>query len=225
MQSVLVSRHGLRRGLRLGQAAGEWAKRFARKAARGQTLTRSLGLGLALALLPAASPATSAGGDFELTDQNGEPWSTQSARGQVVLLSFGYTFCPDICPTTLATINAALKQLGDDAAQVQPVFVSLDPERDTPERLHEYVNWFNPRLIGLTGSAETLRQVADRYRVRYARVQTEGADYYTLDHSASLYLLDRNGELARMLPHGLPVDALVDAIVQLLHDDDSSSPD
>jgi cytochrome oxidase Cu insertion factor (SCO1/SenC/PrrC family) len=223
MQSVLVSRHGLRRGLRLGQAAGEWAKRFARKAARGQTLTRSLGLGLALALLPAASPATSAGGDFELTDQNGEPWSTQSARGQVVLLSFGYTFCPDICPTTLATINAALKQLGDDAERVQPVFISLDPERDTPERLHEYVNWFNPRLIGLTGSAETLRQVADRYRVRYARVQTDGTDYYTLDHSASLYLLDRNGELARMLPHGLPVDALVDAIAQLLHEGDPPS--
>ena len=219
MQSVLVSRHGLRRGLRLGQAAGEWAKRFARKAARGQTLTRSLGLGLALALLPAASPATSAGGDFELTDQNGEPWSTQSARGQVVLLSFGYTFCPDICPTTLATINAALKQLGDDAERVQPVFISLDPERDTPERLHEYVNWFNPRLIGLTGSAETLRQVADRYRVRYARVQTDGSDYYTLDHSASLYLLDRDGKLARMLPHGLPTDALVDAIEDLLQED------
>jgi protein SCO1/2 len=179
----------------------------------------SLIAGLGLAWLSTASLAATAGGDFELTDQNGEPWSTTSARGQVVLLSFGYTFCPDICPTTLATMNAALRQLGADAAEVQPVFVSLDPERDTPERLREYVNWFNPRLIGLTGSAETLAQVADRYRVRYALVQATDADYYTLDHSASLYLLDRQGELARMLPHGLPTDALVSAIEDLLHED------
>ena len=188
-------------------------------------LVTSLMLSLALGLsgLPTVGAAAPVGGDFELTDQNGQPWSTQAARGQVVLLSFGYTFCPDICPTTLATVNAAMDRLGTDATQVQPVFVSLDPERDTPERLHEYVNWFDPRLIGLTGSTEALAQIADRYRVRYARVQAADANYYTLDHSASLYLLDRNGELARMLPHGLPTDALVDAIAQLLREDPAPS--
>ncbi len=191
---------------------------------RNPILGPKLGLGLLLVWLCTASQATPAGGDFQLTDQHGKPWSTQSARGQVVLLSFGYTFCPDICPTTLATINAALKQLGDDATQVQPVFVSLDPERDTPERLNEYVSWFNPRLIGLTGSAEMLGQVADHYRVRYARVQAADADYYTLDHSASLYLLDRQGKLAGMLPHGLPTDALVHAVEDLLREQPAPSP-
>jgi len=215
-----VFRTGQRHGVKLGPRL---TARLGARLAVG--LRMDLVLGLALAWLSTMSLAAPAGGDFELTDQNGEPWSTQSVRGQIVLLSFGYTFCPDICPTTLATINAAMKQLGADAARVQPVFISLDPERDTPERLSEYVTWFNPRLIGLTGSPETLRQIADHYRVRYARVQTADADYYTLDHSASLYLLDRNGELARMLPHGLPTDALVDALEDLLQEGSLPSSD
>lgn len=214
MQSVLRTerRGGFKEGPRLDPTRGLASR-----------LGLGLGLGLLLAWLATGVVAAPAGGDFALTDQNGEPWSTQSARGQVVLLSFGYTFCPDICPTTLATVNAAMEQLGPDAVQVQPVFVSLDPERDTPERLREYVTWFNPRLIGLTGSAETLARIADHYRVRYAQVQAKDADYYTLDHSASLYLLDRQGKLARMLPHGLPTDALVDAIAQLLREDAATS--
>jgi len=208
MQNVL--RTGQRRGIELILRLG---------ARLEMGLRVGLLSGLALAWLSTASLAATAGKDFELTDQHGEPWSTRSARGQVVLLSFGYTFCPDICPTTLATMTAALRQLGADATQVQPVFISLDPERDTPKRLSEYVTWFNPRLIGLTGDAETLRQIADHYRVRYARVQAADADYYTLDHSASLYLLDRQGQLARMLPHGLPTDALVSAIEDLLQEE------
>jgi protein SCO1/2 len=165
----------------------------------------------------AATPAP-VGGDFRLTGHDGEPWSSEQARGQVVVLAFGYLFCPDICPTALATVAAAMSELGEDAERVQPVFVSLDPERDTPERLRSYVEWFHPRMIGLTGTAAELAGVADRYRVRYRFIREPGADYYTLDHSASLYVLDLQGRLARMLPHGLPPGALVGAVEQLLED-------
>jgi protein SCO1/2 len=162
--------------------------------------------------------ATSApiGGDFRLTDQDGRPWSSEEARGKVVVMAFGYTFCPDICPTALATVAAAMTELGEKAEQIQPVFVSLDPQRDTPERLSGYVEWFHPRMIGLTGTPTQVDALADRYRVRYRVAREPGADYYTIDHSSSLYLLDRHGRLARMLPHGLPPAALVGALEQLL---------
>lgn len=175
-------------------------------------------------LLCAVTTATAAttpdpvGGDFRLTDHDGKPWSSEQAHGQVVVLAFGYTFCPDICPTALATVAAAMTELGEDAARVQPVFVSLDPERDTPERLRSYVEWFHPRMIGLTGTAAELESVADRYRARYRFIREAGANYYTLDHSASLYVLDQQGRLARMLPHGLPPSVLVGAIEQVLDD-------
>jgi protein SCO1/2 len=171
----------------------------------------------AAATAAAATPAP-VGGDFSLTGHDGEPWSSEQARGQVVVLAFGYTFCPDICPTALATVAAAMTALGEDAERVQPVFVSLDPQRDTPERLRGYVEWFHPRMIGLTGTADELERVADRYRARYRFIREADADYYTLDHSASLYVLDLQGRLARMLPHGLPPSVLVGAIEQVLDD-------
>ena len=178
---------------------------------------------LCAAATAAATPAP-IGGDFRLTGHDGEPWSSQEARGQVVVMAFGYTFCPDVCPTALATVAAAMTELGEDAERVQPVFVSLDPKRDTPERLRSYVEWFHPRMIGLTGSESELEGVADRYRVRYRVVREPDADYYTLDHSASLYVLDPQGRLARMLPHGLPPAALVGAVEQLLEDAAAADP-
>lgn len=134
------------------------------------------------------------------------------------MVSFGYTFCPDICPTALATIAAAMRELGSQSNQVQPLFITLDPERDTPEKLASYVRWFHPSIIGLTGTAEELKQLAERYRVRYSFVGKGEKEHYTLDHSANLYLIDQEGKLSGILPHGLPPEALVSAISALLEE-------
>jgi cytochrome oxidase Cu insertion factor (SCO1/SenC/PrrC family) len=128
------------------------------------------------------------------------------------VLAFGYTFCPDVCPTGLAIIARALKQLGDDAEQVDALFVSLDPDRDTPEHLQAYTRFFHPRLRGLTGTPEQLAEVAARYRVRYSFVGKGQKEHYSLDHSANLYVIGRDGRLMRMLQHGLPAEALVDSL-------------
>jgi protein SCO1/2 len=160
--------------------------------------------------------AASPGGDFELRAHDGSDWSTLQARGKVVVLVFGYTFCPDVCPTALATVAAAMRELGPDADRVQPLFVSLDPDRDTPEKLEPYVHWFHPSMIGLTGSPDELKQVAKRYQVQYEFVGKGEKEHYSLDHSANLYLLDAEGRLSGILPYGLPPDALVRAIRQAL---------
>jgi protein SCO1/2 len=130
------------------------------------------------------------------------------------VLTFGYTYCPDICPTNLATLAAALRQLGDLADRVQPLFVSLDPGRDTPARLGPYVAYFHPKLIGLTGTPEALKRVADLYRVRYA-FAGEG-ERYTLDHTASTYIVDPRGNLARIVPYGLPAEEIAEALGAVL---------
>jgi protein SCO1/2 len=127
-------------------------------------------------------------------------------------MSFGYTSCPDVCPTGLATISMALKKIGDAAERVDALFVSLDPDRDTPDLLRDYTRFFHPRLRGLTGDPERLKEIAERYRVRYAFVGKDTGDRYTLDHSASLYVIDGNGKLFRILPHGLPPSALANSL-------------
>lgn len=170
---------------------------------------------LALATLLTAQAAP-IGGDIQLVDQDGRAFSLQQTRGKVVVLAFGYTFCPDVCPTTLAVIAAAMRQLGDQADQVQPIFVSLDPDRDTPEKLGRYVRYFDPRMIGLTGSAAAIAEVADRYKVRYAFVGKGERAHYTLDHSASIYVLDLEGRLARLIPYGLPPEEISRTVRDLL---------
>jgi protein SCO1/2 len=165
---------------------------------------------------PSAQVADSVGGDFTLRDHRGGTYSLSQSRGQAVVLTFGYTYCPDICPTNLATLAAALRQLGGQADRVQPLFISLDPGRDTAARLGPYLAYFHPKLIGLTGSAEDLKRVADRYRVRYAF--TGGGDRYTLDHTASIYVVDPQGRLARIVPYGLPADEIAEALRGVLAD-------
>lgn len=162
--------------------------------------------------------AGSLGGDFQLRAEDGSYWSTQKARGKVIVVTFGYSFCPDICPTALATIAAAMQELGAESDQVQPLFISLDPDRDTPEKLARYARWFHPRMIGLSGTPQELGQVAEHYRVRYSFVGKGQKEHYTLNHSANLYLIDAEGRLSGMLPYGLPPDALVRAIRPLLAD-------
>lgn len=150
------------------------------------------------------------GGDFRLTADDGNSFSLAQTRGKVVLLAFGYTYCPDICPMTMAELSQVVKALGKDADKTQVLFVTLDPERDTAERLDLYLEYFDPRFIGLTGTAEAIHDVARRYGVRYEiHRDPNTALGYTVDHSTDIYLVDPRGELAAILPFGTPIGRTV----------------
>lgn len=151
--------------------------------------------------------------DFELLDHEGGRRRADDFRGQWMLVFFGYTFCPDVCPTTLATVSAVLDELGAAAEQVQPLFVTVDPERDSPEVLADYVQAFHPRVVGLTGSAEEIAQTAANYRVYYARVEQEDVPGgYVMDHSAFIYLVDPQGRFVQPFSHQGSVDEIVAAL-------------
>jgi len=153
------------------------------------------------------------GGPFQLTDQSGKLRSERDFRGHLMLVYFGFTTCPDICPTDLQAIGLAMDRLGADAGDVQPLFITLDPERDTREHLADYVTMFHPRLLGLTGSAEAVRSAADAYRVYYKRVDFDKGDgYYTVDHSAFIYLMDRDGKYLGFFPPGTSAEKMVEMI-------------
>ena len=178
--------------------------------------TRSVVLLLGLALLTAGAGASRLGGDFTLTDQHGECFRLDQLRGKVVLLFFGYTYCPDICPTQLASIAAVLAALEERALQVQGVFVTVDPERDTPEVLNNYVRYFHEDLIGLTGTAAEIERVARQYRVRYSKYERDDG-HYTMDHSAQLYVIDREGTLTSTIPYGFPAEHVLNVVDDLLN--------
>jgi protein SCO1/2 len=159
---------------------------------------------------------TPRGGDFTLSSDQG-PVSLSDFRGQVVLIYFGYTWCPDICPTSLSLIGAVMDSLtAEERSRVQPLFISVDPERDTLERLKSYVSYFNPELVGLTGSASQLAEVAGRYGAAYQIVKQGNETDYPVDHSADTYLVDPHGHLVKTFPHGIQKDVLVKAIRELL---------
>jgi protein SCO1/2 len=151
------------------------------------------------------------GGPFQLTDQSGKVRSERDFRGHLMLVYFGFTTCPDICPTDLQAIGLAMDQLGADAGGVQPLFITLDPERDTREHLADYVAMFHPRLLGLTGSAEAVQNAADAYRVYYKRVDFDKGDY-TVDHSAFIYLMDRDGNYLGFFPPGTSAEKMAEMI-------------
>jgi protein SCO1/2 len=140
--------------------------------------------------------------DFALTDQDGKPRTLADFRGKAVLMFFGYTHCPDVCPTTLSEMAAVMKQLGPDAERVQVLFVTLDPERDTPAVLKEYVPAFDPRFIGLSGSPEAIAKVAKEFRVFYQKVPGKEAGSYTLDHTAGSFVFDPQGRVRLFVRHG-----------------------
>ena len=144
------------------------------------------------------------GGEFQLTHASGAAYSLSDSHGKAVVLSFGYTFCPDICPTTLATVAAALTALGADADRVDAFLITLDPARDTPEKLSAYAAYFHPRLGGLTGAPQDIAAVAQQYGVQAKTVRSATGDHYTLDHTANLYIIDTQGALFSIMPHGLP---------------------
>lgn len=149
------------------------------------------------------------GGAFQLIDHTGKRVTDKDFRGRHMLVQFGYTYCPDICPTGLQLMSAALTELGPLAARITPVFISVDHERDTPEVLGKYVTAFHPRIIGLTGSAEDIRNAARAYRVYFSKVKdpASGLDY-SYDHSAITYLMDRNGKYVAHFPLGISANAM-----------------
>jgi len=153
------------------------------------------------------------GGGFRLQSWSG-PVSLSDLRGKLVLIYFGYTWCPDICPTNLAIISLALKQLtANEREQVQALFVSIDPQRDSIERLKTFAEYFDPDILGMTGSEQAIADVARRYGAAYRRSeQGDSAMGYTLDHSSYTYVVDRNGRLVDILEHATPADRLVEVI-------------
>jgi protein SCO1/2 len=155
---------------------------------------------------------------YLLQDPNGRAVSEEEFRGRFQLIAFGYTYCPDICPTTLVEMAEILKQLGDKAAKVQPIFISVDPERDTGKVLKTYTEFFDPRILGLTGSPALVRRAADNFKIRYAKVREPGTapDRYAIDHSAGLILLGPDGSFIKKFAFSMPVTEITAQIADLL---------
>jgi cytochrome oxidase Cu insertion factor (SCO1/SenC/PrrC family) len=198
-------------------------------------MTKRLGV-LALTLLslgcPAASPVAQSssersaselmdaimwnrepiGGPFALTDHNGRDRTDADFRGKLMLIYFGFTYCPDVCPTDLLQIGIAVDQLGQAGEMVQPVFITVDPERDTPEQLKDYMSLFHPRFLGLTGDAIAIREAARAYRVYYRKVEWGDRSDYTVDHSAFIYLMGRDGEYLGFFAPGTSAEQLAESI-------------
>jgi len=149
---------------------------------------------------------------FSLTDHHGKPRTHEDFRGKLLIVYFGYLFCPDVCPTDLQAIAEALDRLGSNGDAVQPLFITIDPGRDTSEKLADYVPLFHARLIGLTGSPADVRRVAHGYKVFYAKASAAGVPDYVLDHSAFIYLVDADGRYVGFLPPGTSADRLVEAV-------------
>jgi protein SCO1 len=165
----------------------------------------------------AATAAVTIGGPFTLSTSEGKTVTDQTYRGKWLLVYFGYTFCPTSCPTMLLEIAAALKTLGPDAAKVQPLFITVDPQRDTPEVLEQYTQSFDPRIIGLTGTPQQIAAVAEEYGAYYVRHQTgPSAKDYVMDHSVYLYLMDPEGNYVRAFDSSTSGDRIADALQKLL---------
>jgi len=136
--------------------------------------------------------ASAIGGPFSLTDQNGRTVTDQDLRGRPFLVFFGFTHCPDVCPTALFEISEVLAKLGPDAQKVSALFVTIDPERDSPAQIKDYLSGFDPHLVGLTGDPAAVTTVAKEYRVYVKKVPLDNGDY-TMDHTALVYLMDKQG--------------------------------
>ncbi len=188
---------------------------------------------LCLALLLAGPAAAQTGHSLELLrgensginpryllqDPNGRAVSSEDFRGRFQLISFGYTYCPDVCPTTLVEMAEILKQLGEQADRFQAIFISVDPERDSGQVLKTYTEFFDPRILGLTGSPALVRRAADNFKIRYAKVRQPGADpgRYAVDHSAGMILLGPQGEFIKKFAFSTPVPEVTKQLGELLN--------
>jgi protein SCO1/2 len=161
-----------------------------------------------------ASGAAAVGSDFSLRDAQGRQRSLADFRGKVVLVYFGYTFCPDVCPTDLLQIARALRSLGKAEAEVVPIFITLDPERDTPRLVGQYVKAFHPRIVGLRGSQAETRRVARAFKVYYERATPPGSSGYVINHAAFTFVLDRDGRYLSYLPPGTPAGRTAQVLLE-----------
>ncbi len=155
---------------------------------------------------------------YLLIDQFGRTVTNADFRGQLQLIFFGYTYCPDICPTSLALMSQALKHMGDEANEIQPIFITVDPKRDTREVLGEYVKYFHPRMLGLSSSPEVTKRTAELFKARYEKVPSDDGDpnRYLVDHTASVYVLGRNGEFITKFAHGMPPTEMIARLREFL---------
>jgi protein SCO1/2 len=156
--------------------------------------------------------------DFQLTTQHGEVFRLSEQRGKIVLIFFGYTHCPDVCPVSLSEFKQIKNQLGDLADQVEFVFITVDPERDTAEYLGQYLANFDPTFIGLSGTPEQLEPVYKSYGVYHQKVETGSAAGYLVDHTARMYIIDAQGNWRLTYPFGMEVEKQVEDLVHLLRD-------
>lgn len=152
---------------------------------------------------------------YLLQDVNGRATTPEDHRGYYQLITFGYTFCPDICPTTLTEMAGVLKELGPLVQRVRPIFISVDPERDTLQVLREYTAFFDARIIGMTGSPPLVARAAQNFKVRYQKAPKEGGNY-AIDHSAGMYLLGPDGSFAKKYAYGTPAAEIAASIRQFI---------
>jgi protein SCO1/2 len=160
--------------------------------------------------------AASIGGPFTLTTQDGKRLSSEDLKGKPFAIFFGFTLCPEVCPTTLTDLTDAIKKMGADADRMNFLFVTVDPERDTQKQLKDYLSSFDPRFIGLTGTPEEIAAAAKAYRVTYEKVPTSGGDY-TMNHTALVYLMDAQGNFKSVLAFGMDPDRRVQMLENLVN--------
>ncbi|MFN3745089.1 MAG: SCO family protein [Hyphomicrobiaceae bacterium] len=186
-----------------------------------------VGVVVALAVLPGPReqvsrtlPSTGralVGGPFTLVDHTGKTVTEKDFRGRYLLIYFGFTHCPDVCPSALQVVAAALDKLGAKADQVVPIFITVDPERDTPEQLASYVPSFHPRLVGLTGTQEQIAAAAKAYRVYAKKVEDpKSSAGFTYDHTSLIYLMDREGAYVAHFTHATSVDRIAERLAKVL---------
>jgi cytochrome oxidase Cu insertion factor (SCO1/SenC/PrrC family) len=156
------------------------------------------------------------GGPFSLTDQTGRRRNDTEFRGKLLIIYFGYTYCPDVCPTELQQIGLAVEHLGDVGSAVRPLFITIDPARDTPEVLAQYVPSFHPRLLGLTGTSDEIAAVAQEFKVVYTKYQPSDGGPYLIDHTGFVYIVDRSGKYRGFFPPGTPEDRMREMIKAIL---------
>lgn len=159
---------------------------------------------------------TGLGSGLNMIDHTGQPRTLADYNGKALVVFFGFTHCPDVCPTALAHISQSLSLLGDQAKDVQVMMISVDPERDTPEILANYVKAFNPDFAGLTGTTDQLKETARSFKAFYAKVPDRSNNTYTMDHTASFYLFDKNGQARVLVNATAPADQLAADIKALL---------